>query len=283
MLLGHRTCTAACAAFALSFAVGCTGGSGGAQSPDGEAIGASHGGDDASEHSDTLPRYYTIEVRADGLWLDGQLVSSDRVGQLLSDAANDGRNRGAAVILYTDDPPANVVLDQIARAGFTHVVVSGLSSNSFASGASRGAPVAEQVGESPSASAPEPEPQAEADEAPADDAGAADVLVKHYGLHIGGGPNTDEARARYLEPISKQFGKLRECHLLAENRDVQASFGVDLLVGSKGGRAKIQDYRTRLKGKDFQMCVLGALGAVKFPAPERATVVSYSVLFKPQK
>ncbi len=277
----------ACGMLMLATASACSGGSKGATSPDG-SIGVSHGSDTEGDAAGALPRYYTIEVRSDGLWLDGQLVAADRVPQLLADAAGDTRNQGAAVILYTGEPPAGVVLDQIARAGFTHVVVSGLSANSFA-----GAGVPMQANEAMAARSVSvndgavAEPAKEEDDAESkldgERASVSDVEVKHYGLHIGGGPNTDEARDRYLKPLARQFGKLQECHLLAKDRTIQASFGVDLLIGSKGGRPKIQDFRTRLKGKDFQMCVIGALGEVKFPTPERATVVSYSVLFKPTR
>jgi hypothetical protein len=87
-------------------------------------------------------------------------------------------------------------------------------------------------------------------------------------------------KEKYAGPIAKRFDDFRRCHLLAEERKQNASFGVDLLIGLKGGRAKIKDYRTSLKGKDFHLCVLGVFGDVSFPAPTRATVVSYSLLFK---
>ena len=261
------------AASALALSLGCSGSSQEPRTANAQIVGVYHE-DEAVESTGSLPRYFTVEVRSDGLWLDGQLVSALRVADVLADAAVDTRNRGAAVIFYTDGVSATAVLDQVARAGFTHVVVSGLSEDSFGDQA----PTLEGAVSDESGSASD-----EAALAPSEESTPEDVTVKHYGLHIGGSSNSDEERARYLDPIGEHFDELMNCHLLANDRTVQASFGVDLLISAKGGRAKIQDYRTRLKGKDFQMCVLGVLGAIQFPAPERPTVVSYSVLFKPQR
>lgn len=243
-------------------------------------------GMDEPDDSGALPRYFTIEVRADGLWLDGERVDDSEVDALLEAAANDSSNRGAAVILYATQPPADALLERVARAGFTHVVVSGLSEESFGKRARAGVPVTKSESAPTETPAVEPKPEPTAEPLPtvqetSSAKGPDDVEVKHYGLHIGGGPNTDEERSKYLDRIEPHFDALRECHLLANKRSVQASFGVDLLIDAKGGRAKVQDYRTRLDGKDFHLCVLGVLGNISFPAPPRPTVVSYSVLFKP--
>ncbi len=234
----------------------------------------------------SLPRYLTLEVRADGLWLDGERVDTDELEERLRQGADDPTQRGVAVIFYSSESSAAQLLAAVARSGFTHVVISGLSADAFPDVA----PVASaQVSAAPTqdtgapAQTPQPEPESEPEEPVEEPAPAAvdDVIVKHYGLHIGGGPNTDEARAQYLDPIGKRLEDLKQCHVLAQQRKLQASFGVDLLIDEKGGRAKIKDYRTQLKGKDFQLCVLGVLGDIKFPAPGKPTVVSYSVLYKP--
>lgn len=267
--------------------VACSSASPDPKHPGGEPIGASlH----VPDENGSLPRYFTVEVRADGLWLDGERVDDSEIDALLETAANDPGNRGAAVILYATEPPAGAVLARVARSGFTHVVVSGLSAQAFDGLAQELGGGADEAVDSPRdtvavAPAPVSPPKSEAAAAPTVEQTSApdDVEVKHYGLHIGGGPNTDEERAKYLVRIEPHFDELRECHLLAKKRSVQASFGVDLLIGAKGGRPKVQDYRTRLDGKDFHMCVLGVLGNVSFPAPPRPTVVSYSVLFKPAK
>lgn len=260
------------------------------------AVDARHpSGPEATESDhETLPRYYSLEVRSDGIWFDGDRVPLDRLDVALERAARDPSARGAALVFYADDPPASELLERLARAGFTHVVLSGLSPSVFSHAASPHTAPAEPLPTLGSASAaaepempvplppPQPEPTVEApkvEEVPS--APVTDVEIKHYGLHIGGGPNSEAERRRYLAPIERRFEKLRECHLLANDRKMQASFGVDLLVGKGGGKAKIRDYRTQLKGRDFQACVLGVLGEISFPAPERATVVSYSVLFKP--
>jgi hypothetical protein len=277
---------AALVAFA---AIGCTGGARDAESPSG-AHGGERGGAAEGDLPRSLPRYLTLEVRADGVWIGDEQLAGDDLERALRDGANDPDNQGAAVIFYSSDSGLQV-LEQLARAGFTHVVVSGLSPSAASQRTCATTPTVEEADEAGSRASSNAAPSSTAtksdgarvDEVSEDSADAPpeDVEVKHYGLHIGGGPNDDATRAKYLDPIAARFDELRRCHLKAKNRNLQASFGVDLHIGSDGGRAKIEDYRTSLKGQGFQLCVLETLGSIEFPAPERPTVVSYSVLFKP--
>jgi hypothetical protein len=108
-----------------------------------------------------------------------------------------------------------------------------------------------------------------------------DVSVRHYGLHIGGAKDIDGIKDSYLKPIEKHFEEFRRCHALAKNRGLKASFGVDLLLSPSGGVPKVKDYRTLIKGKDFQSCALGVFAQVRWPLPEKPTIISYSILFKP--
>src|SRR5690606_26328476 len=198
-----------------------------------------------------LPRYLTLEVRSDGVWIGGEMLQGARLRQALREGAQTVHNQGAAVIFYVADDAAEV-LRTVAEAGFSHVVISGLSADGLSGDRvvvgepEAGAPRVEEStdsAESDQEAAPTSEParatpptptSTEAEEAPPDD-----VIVKHYGLHIGGGPNDDATREKYLEPIAQRFDALRRCHVLAKNRKLQASFGVDLQLPHDGGRAKI--------------------------------------------
>jgi hypothetical protein len=289
--------------------LGCSGATPEARDPADSPVGVAgvqlDGEDPGPDDPGSLPQYFSLEVRSDGIWLDSKRVELNELDNVLARGAGDPRNRGVAVILYGTRPAIGEILERVARAGFTHVLVSGLSVDAFAAKpevTSEGGECATPTATNAASTGANVGDTVAADTAPAGDTAKAgdaaepdqvesgsqpppleDVSVKHYGMHIGGGPNTEQAKARYLDPIERRFDELRNCHVLAKNRKVQASFGVDLLIGSQGGRAKIKDYRTQLSGKDFQMCVLGILGEVRFPVPERATVVSYSILFKPSK
>jgi hypothetical protein len=183
----------------------------------------------------------------------------------------------------------------LVRAGFKHVVFS--SREGLNVEVSQFTPDPDQAHVAvipPSAAAsndyPEPPPASiqasptPPNPPPAEPASAPvpnNVEVKQLGLHVGGGPNDAATHALYAKPIERRFDDLKRCYPLAQGANKNASFGVDLLVPSKGGQAKIKDYRTVLGGKDFHLCVLGVFGGIEFPGPGKPTVVSYSVLFKP--
>lgn len=244
---------------------------------------------DEAQADEALPRYFTVELRASELsqgriTADGEAVPVKALPELLDAEAQNGAVRGAALVALPGVGADQVlrVFRQLSDAGFSHVLVSGMPRGD---GSPRDAgPVASQFDGTSSKEGEEaalPEGGVPEDAAPQDV--PSDVIVKNIGLHVGGGPNSAENKARYGDPIAERFEEFRRCHLMASDRSRNASFGVDLLVGAKGGRAKINDYRTSLKGKDFHLCVLGIFGDVKFPAPPRPTVISYSLLFKPQR
>ncbi len=295
MVIARRWGTLAFGA-ALSCSVACSSNAPDAKTPDDARSDPAGEGSVSDPLPRPLPRYLTLEVRADGVWIGGELLAGQQLLSRLREGARDVENQGAAVIFYSADNTA-AVLRTLAEAGFSHVVISGLSAEgwtreptaaldpesrtpSVEESTDEAAAPSDETTSSPTPSSEEPAAAAPsaAQEPPPDD-----VMVKHYGLHIGGGPNDDATREKYLEPIAQRFDALRRCHVLAKNRKLQASFGVDLELPHDGGRAKIADYRTSLKGQEFHMCVLETLGAVSFPGAGRAMVVSYSVLFKPQR
>lgn len=240
----------------------------------------------AGESAQELPRYLSIEVSAQGLRALGQPLGEDELRALAARESTDPTVRGVALTVEAgvSEAQAMAVVELLIHAGFRHLV---FSSRDGLGGTSSEAPSAPQAGNSAEESvapvAELPTNPASPDVAPsaADPEPSVNVEVKQLGLHIGGGPNTEQAHAAYAKPIQRRFGDLRSCYALAQGATKKASFGVDLLISGQGGKAKIKDYRTALAGKDFHLCVLGVFGSIEFPAPEKATVVSYSVLFKP--
>jgi hypothetical protein len=108
------------------------------------------------------------------------------------------------------------------------------------------------------------------------------VRVRTIGLHIGGGPNDDAARAPYRSAVEARFSELVQCHPLLEAAARDGSFGVDLKVPAAGGRPEVQQPRTALRGERFRACVLDVFRSIEFPRPEKgATMISYSVRFEP--
>lgn len=236
--------------------------------------------------AEALPRYFAVTVSSGGLSALGQPLSDEQLQAWANQEARDASVAGAAVTAESgvSESRALAVIGLLVRSGFKHVVFSSRDGLVIETAApveplppSAVEPAAAAV--LPSEQQPEPTPMAEAPAAPAED--AANVEVKQLGLHIGGGPNTEEAHAVYSKPIQRRFGELQRCYALATGTQKNASFGVDLLISTRGGTAKIKDYRTSLGGKDFHLCVLGVFGTIEFPARDKATMVSYSVLFKP--
>lgn len=235
-----------------------------------------------------LPRYFAVEVDGEGQLVLGLPVDLDALAHQAAREAQDARNVGAAVVVTAAVPRQRVtaVVDLLLDAGFSHLV---LSSRGGAWSKLMPSASATEVAGATSAEVPEAETLVEPEIAPTTPVPESATLediptnveVKQMGVHIGGGPNTEEAHAAYADPISKRFDEFKRCYPLAQGAGRNASFGVDLLINSRGGTAKIKDYRTALGGKDFHLCVLGVFGTIEFPAPERATVVSYSLLFKP--
>jgi hypothetical protein len=247
-----------------------------------------------------LPRYLSLRVAGDEVWVGDEALRGDALFERLRSEARDPRNQGAALLIDSTTSTHQISrwTARVLDAGFSHVVLSTVARPASDAPAEDGGtsavvpvmPPAESASTPASAAPPvQPgaspvgalEPAAPSVSAPSD-APPVKVEVKQMGLHIGGGPNTEEEVARYAVPIAKRFPEFRDCYALSHGTRKAASFGVDLLVTSRGGRAKIKDFRTVLTGKDFLGCMLDVFGTVEFVGPARDTVVSYSLLFKPQ-
>mgnify|MGYP007065679837 CR=1 FL=1 len=107
-----------------------------------------------------------------------------------------------------------------------------------------------------------------------------EVRVENVGLHIGGGPDDDAAEAPYREAIAAHFADFRRCYTRIATPGKGGVFGVDLRIGRKGGRPRMEQVRTGMAGKEFRDCVRGVFSQVEFAPPQRGpTVISYSLRF----
>jgi len=129
---------------------------------------------------------------------------------------------------------------------------------------------------SPIASSPAPAPSA-APPLPA-------VVVTNVGMHIGGGPNDDVTKEPIRKSVEPHFEALQRCWALVESGDKPGDFGVDLRIAKGGGKAKVTQPRTALKGGAFKDCVVKVFEEIDFLPPRKGdTVVSYSLRFAPKK
>lgn len=108
-----------------------------------------------------------------------------------------------------------------------------------------------------------------------------ELSVKSFGLHIGGSAQDAAARDEFLRALEASSSRYLDCYRLVEQPGSVGTFGADLTVGARGGKAKLGKSRTKLRGDAFQACMLNALESVSFPPTPsgRAAVISYSVKF----
>lgn len=109
--------------------------------------------------------------------------------------------------------------------------------------------------------------------------GLPELSMRHIGMHIGGESNTDEAKRPWLRAIESEQTRVLLCYRSVKEPMAGGTVGVDLYVGKSGGKPEVRRTRQHLGGPDFDDCVRVAFGAMRFPAPGRPTVVSYSLRF----
>jgi hypothetical protein len=242
-----------------------------------------------------LPRYFSVEILPTGLRALGEDVSDEQLRYRAAQEAADPTLQGATVVVDSNvsESQALEVVRILVSAGFKHVVFTSREGLRADVALSPDDPTSADEAILPVPPAPSPLASESAETSAGPDPASVDpeiqdappiptnVEVKQMGLHVGGGPNDEPTHALYSTPIMRRFDDLKRCYPLATGAGKNASFGVDLLISTRGGTAKIKDYRTVLGGKDFHLCVLGVFGTIEFPAPSKATMVSYSVLFKP--
>lgn len=235
----------------------------------------------SAEEARSLPRYLTVVLEADGrATLDGEALADGALGERAQAAR--ARAEAEGVVLFADGSvePGRIgsVFQELVAAGWTHVRFARRVPVAAAPDAVEPAPVPVPV----AAAAPEPPPSAEPSRS--GDAPEPAVRIANIGLHIGGGPNDEESRRRIQERIEPHFGEFRRCYThIAESRR-RGSFGVDLRVGSRGGKGRVTESRTKLPDPAFHRCVVEVFERIELPPPPSGlpTVISYSLLFAPE-
>lgn len=108
-----------------------------------------------------------------------------------------------------------------------------------------------------------------------------ELSVKSFGLHLSGGAKDDETRAAFLRQLEHGFPDYLECYRELETPGKEGTFGADLRIEAQGGRARVEQTRTKLSGDAFKQCMVRSIEALRFKAPPngRALMVSYSVKF----
>ena len=82
--------------------------------------------------------------------------------------------------------------------------------------------------------------------------------------------------------LDEHFAELAECWKLATTVPKDADAGVDLLIEADGGKAKVTNPRSQIKGEGFLPCVVTFFEGIDFNKPKNGrTGVSYSVRFLP--
>lgn len=120
-----------------------------------------------------------------------------------------------------------------------------------------------------------------ADDREPDPSGALPELsYQHLGMHIGGEPNDADSKKPWLDAIERGEEGLMRCYRLVDQPMKGGSVGVDLYVTTRGGSPEVRATRQKMGGDDFEACMKKAFEALSFHAPERPTVVSYSILFQ---
>jgi hypothetical protein len=112
-------------------------------------------------------------------------------------------------------------------------------------------------------------------------AAAPPVKVVTIGMHVGGGPFDEATKQPMRRSVEPRFAELAQCwtHVTEPAR---TDVGVDLLIESAGGRARVSNPRTTMKNEAFVSCVVQFFESVDFEKPLHGrTVVSYSVRFTP--
>jgi len=108
-----------------------------------------------------------------------------------------------------------------------------------------------------------------------------ELSVKSFGLHLGGGAKDEDTRAAFLRQLEHGFPDYLECYRELETPGKEGTFGADLRIDAQGGRARVEQTRTKLSGEEFKQCMVRSIEALRFKAPPsgRALMVSYSVKF----
>lgn len=244
-----------------------------------------------------LPRQFSVEVAPGGvLFADGtRLGAFSELTRWAQRAVSGARFSGAVVFgdPARDGPALAQAVEVLQKAGFSEVRSVGRPAPVALSAARpagtaplvsanpRPAPLAASSATSAAGSALSPARSAPSSARPGPSGPA--VTLASMGMRADGAINREPHRGRILRLIEREFPAFKRCHGRASAHDQGASYGVDLLIPTEGGRAKVRETRTRLDGTGFKSCMRDAFEAIRFPKlpSERPEIISYSVVFKP--
>lgn len=237
-----------------------------------------------SAGAETLPKYFSVEVGPGRtLRVAGREVKDlEALGAEAKQAFASGEFAGAAVLMQPgfDADLRRDAAGVLADAGFTAIRMAPAPQTDPG-------PTAEVGVASTAVRLPEPVAESSGAETPA--AASVDAptrpaaTVETLGLHLGGGTNDAEVRARILQKLEESFGALETCYGSANPSKLTRSFGVDLYVPAAGGGPEVRAVRTSIEGAEFKECVLTAYTALRFAKQSSGPlVVSYSVRFEPR-
>jgi hypothetical protein len=247
-----------------------------------------------------LPRQFTVELAPNGdVIADGSRLGAATELEFWARRAAASRAFAGAVLFSdraADDLRVRQLHELLERVGLQPVrsvrrsAPSELGARAPASepSAARSAVAREQAAVSrieqngPEESTKKPAPASASPARPRPDR-VPHVELASVGLHVAGPLNAEPERRRLLRTLERNFGAFRRCHDLARPHEQNASYGVDLLIPKQGGKAQLQQTRTRLSGDGFQPCMQRAFRSIRFdpPSTARPEIVSYSVVFKP--
>ncbi len=105
------------------------------------------------------------------------------------------------------------------------------------------------------------------------------VSTRHIGMHIGGEPNTPEAKRPFLTAFERAETGFLFCYRHVERPMRGGTFGVDLYVPTRGGHPEVRAVRQRLGDESFENCMVHAFEQISLPPQERPTMLSYSLRF----
>jgi hypothetical protein len=239
----------------------------------------------AASAENSLPRYFALTLEGSRALFKGEHLQPHELSKRIKTEASDARNAGATVWLGGEfsGEALGALVWELSGAGFDHIVISRITDEPAEVAdeqSEQQASTEEDAASEDAAVSSARVPRATEHEKELD--AEAKVAVSNLGLHVGGGPNDDATKALYAEPISGHFDAFRRCYRHALNPEQPASVGVDLLIPARGGTASVKDFRTKIRGDDFEKCAKQVFRQVEFPRGERPTMISYSLLFTSQ-
>ena len=106
-----------------------------------------------------------------------------------------------------------------------------------------------------------------------------ELKVENIGLHVGGGPNDADTKAPFQRAVAARFPQFLDCYRKNEDPEKGGRFGIDLHIARAGGRPKVEQPRTAMRGQDFRACVQSVFESVEFEKTKKPTTISYSLHF----